>query len=161
MSVRTSFVVLLGLAVAIASSTACIQKANLEWMDEVDALSSDEAAIDARNLEARVTDLFTVLEKDKISTYNTREKLRPFFQNEKDLTEFIAIYASTFRTLYFKSDRLRKFEILDVKLEQNGVIGLVRVDLTGRLYAFLPSQLKEVQKWQKSGGTWYLVPHHH
>ena len=149
---------LLAILLAACLVSGCVHRANLDRMDRAAFLSGDEAAADEVALGKRVTALFSVLRQDKITTYNTREKLRPFFRSEQDLADFLAIYASEFRSLQFRRDKLARFTIHDVRIEENGVIGLVRIDLSGWLYAFLPSKLKEVEEWQKSEGQWYLTP---
>jgi hypothetical protein len=150
--------ILLAAILATSLVAGCVHRANLDRMEKTAFLSGDESALDEAALTKRVTALFAVLREDKITTFNTREKLRPFFRTEKDLADFLAIYAAEFRSLQFRRDKLAGFKIRDVRIEENGVIGLVRIDLRGWLWLFLPSRLKEVEEWQKSEGEWYLTP---
>jgi hypothetical protein len=139
-------------------AAACVHRAHLDRMETTTFLAGEEVAVDEAALERRVRALFTILTQDKITTANTRDKLRPFFASDKDLSDFLAVYASEFRSLHFRRDKLARFTIHDTRIEENGVIGLVRIDLVGWLYAFLPSRLKEVQEWRKSEVEWYLTP---
>lgn len=152
-----SFVTLLLFGVVLALA-GCSHKVNLDRMEDVRPLEGDEVQVDLVNLERRVTQLFDILRSNKITTYNTGSRLRPFFQSDPELVEFIATYAAEFRDLNFRDDRLHAFRIRDIQIEQNGVVGLVRIDLTGRFYAFLPATIREVQEWRKTGGQWFLVP---
>ena len=149
---------LLAIVLTACAAFGCVHRANLDRMQKTAFLSGDEVASDEAALEKRAAALFSVLRDDKITTFNTREKLRPFFRSDADLADFLAIYATEFRSLHFRRDRLARFAIRDVRIEENGVIGLVRIDLVGWVYAFFPSQLKEVEEWRKSEGEWYLTP---
>lgn len=136
----------------------CAHKANLDLLEDVNVLDAEYVQLDTANVYQRVTDLFNILTENKITTYNTKDLMQPYFQTDKELVDFIAIYASTFRSMYFRKEKLRNFKIKEIIIEENGVISLVRVKMSGYIYAFFPVTLDEVQKWQKSEGQWYMVP---
>lgn len=154
-TVKTRILVALIAAVLAAS---CIHKSNLDRIENARTLDAEEVELDTANLEDRVNDLFTVLTNNKITTFNTKDKLRPYFRSEQDLVDFVAIYAAEFREMYIKKERLTRFNIREIRIEENGVVGLVRIDLVGRFWAFFPSRLMEVQEWRKVGGEWFMVP---
>jgi hypothetical protein len=152
-----------GLSLAAFVLTACVAPGcthtiNLDYQADARVLSPEEAKQETAHLERRVKELFSILTDDKVTTYNTKGKIRPYFATEEDLVDFVAIYATEFRDLHVIKERLTKFDIKDIRIEENGVVGLVRVDLVGRFYMFFPARLKEVQEWRKIHGEWYLRP---
>jgi len=134
------------------------KKLRLEEDDGIQGLTGGDVQPDLDALEVRVHTLWTELTTQKLTAYITKDKISGFFRTEKDLTEFIAIYASLFRELKFKREIVRKYKVNSITLEQNGVIALVDVTLKGRIYAIWDGKLHEVQKWVKSEGKWYLLP---
>jgi len=130
----------------------------LEGFDQVKALESSEAKGETEAVKKRVNDLWTYLHGQKLTTYIAREKLAPYFGNDKDLTEFIAIYASLMRQNSFHREVVLKYRINEVKIEANGVIARVDIDVWGRIFFVWYSRIHEIQRWEKTDDTWYLKP---
>ena len=133
-------------------------KGNLDRMQDAISLPEEEAATDTANLQQRVVSLYDILKTDKLTTNLTKRKIAGFFNDEKDLVDFVAIYSSLFRRMGFKKERVASYKIQDILIEENGVIGLVRIDIKGRYYSIWTSKISEVQEWQKIGSQWYILP---
>ncbi len=148
-------------AALILSMCACAVKhenLRLEGYDKIRTLEDSEAKIEAEAVKARVEALWTDLQDQKLTAYITREKLNPYFASDEDLTEFIAIYASLMRTNSYDREIVLKYRINDIKIEANGVIARVDIDIWGRIYFVWHSRIHEIQRWEKSGDKWYLKP---
>jgi len=141
-----------------ASCTVKTVKLRLEEDDNVEALTGLEYEPDLANLEGRAHELWTELTTQKLTAHITKRKIAAYFKNSKELSEFIAIYASLFRELNFDREIVRSYKINNITLEQNGVIALVDITIKGRIYFVWQGKLHEVQKWVKSKGQWYLTP---
>ncbi len=156
----TTRIIALGLAVltAIFGCTLKHKSVNLDLANNVRTLPSEEAALDVERLTRRVTDLYGILSDDKITTYLTKQKIAGFFHNDQDLADFIAVYASMFRKAGFRPERVKRFSIKNILIEENGVIALVELTITGRYYFIWNAKIHEIQRWEKSHGQWYFVP---
>ena len=106
----------------------------LETDDSVQGLSGAEVEADLRALETRIFGLWNLLTDQKLTAHLTKSKLAPYFMNEQELSEFIAIYASLFRELSFRREIVQKYELNKITIEPNGVIALVDIEVRGRIY---------------------------
>lgn len=152
--------VILLLAIIIITTSCAVKTRNLrlESDDNIEGLNGPGVEADILNLESRANELWTELTTQKLTAHITKRKIASFFKNSKDLSEFIAIYASLFRELKFDREIVRSYKINSITLEPNGVIALVDISIKGRIYFVWQGKLHEVQKWVKSGGEWYLLP---
>ncbi len=130
----------------------------LEGFDQIRAMEGSEAKTETEAVKKRVDDLWTYLRGQKLTTYIAREKLAPFFSHDQDLTEFIAIYASLMRKNSLRREVVLKYRVNDVKIEANGVIARVDIDIWGRIFFVWYSRIHEIQRWEKSADKWYLKP---
>jgi len=149
------------LVLTMIASASCAVKGRslrLERDDNINTLSGPEVESDLAHLTLRVNGLWGYLTEQKLTPYIAKRKLAPYFRDEKSLSEFIAIYASLFRQLDFDREIVRKYKINSVVIEENGVIGLVDIEIRGRIYAIWYAKIHEVEKWVKYGGEWYLEP---
>ena len=88
-------VILLSLCVMLVA-TGCAMKTRslrLDEDDEVVGLSGPEVEADRLELDRRIHGLWTELTTQKLTAYITKGKIAPYFKNQKDLSEFIAVYA--------------------------------------------------------------------
>ena len=145
-------------AISIASCAVKSQKLRLNEYEGIQALSGPEIGQDLQDLNARVDALWTDLKDEKITTYLTKRKIANYFESEKDLTEFIALYASLMRQNKFHRDSVLKYRVNGIKIEPNGVIARVDMEIWGRIYFLWYAKIHEIEKWEKSGGRWYLRP---
>jgi len=155
------FAFIAALALLMLASAGCAvrtHKGNLHRMDDVVRSQASDSSADAAQLTRRVDLLYKTLESDKITTAMTKQKIAGFFKDERDLVNFLAIYASLFRKMDFYRDRVVSYKIRDVVIEENGVVGLVRLDVKGWIYVALMAKISEIQEWQKIEGEWYLIP---
>ncbi|MCC6157216.1 MAG: hypothetical protein IT350_04125 [Deltaproteobacteria bacterium] len=144
--------------VAMAGCALKNEKLRLDEYEAVAAMPEDEASVRAQDLRGRVDGLWSGLEDQKLTAYITRGKIRPYFENEKDQTDFIAIYASLMRKNDFSREIVLKYRVNDIKIEPNGAVAHVDIDIWGRIYFLWYARIHESQRWEKSGGRWYLRP---
>ena len=134
------------------------ERIRLDDFDKVRTLSGPDAQVETEALKKRVDDLWTYLQDQKLTAYITSEKLAPYFAGEEDLTEFIAIYASLMRKNSFHREVVLKYRVNEIKVEANGVIARVDIDIWGRIYFVWYSRIHEIQRWEKINDKWYLKP---
>ena len=144
-------VIVLFLIVVLVSTSCAVKnrKYRLGEDDDVIALAGPEVQADQKALTDRVNGLWTELKNQKLTAYSTKQKISGYFINEKDLTEFIAIYASIFRDLDFHREIVKSYKVKSIKIEPNGVIALAEISIKGTIYLLWQGRLREVQKWQK------------
>ena len=145
-------------ALAAAGCSIKGRKLRLDSDDQVSGLTGGQAEAELEQLNSRVNGLWTELTESKLTAYLTKRKISPYFKNNQDLTEFIAIYASMFRDLSWRREIVLDYKVNNVTLEPNGVIALVDITVKGRIYLLWYGKLHEVQKWVKTDGRWYLQP---
>lgn len=147
------------LAAAVLSGCA-VKRENLrlEEYESATALSEAEAAARTETLLGRVNALWSDLQDQKLSAYFTNDKIAGYFETPKELTDFIAIYASLMRKNSFQREIVLKYRVNGVKIERNGAIAHVDIDIWGRIYFLWYARIHEVQRWELSGGQWYLKP---
>lgn len=155
---RTAIVFFLIVVLLCASCAVKNRKYRLDEDDDVIGLTGPEVQSDLQALTERVNGLWTELSDQKLTAYSTKQKISNYFENEKDLTEFIAIYASIFRDLDFHREIVKSYKVKSIKIEPNGVLALVEISIKGTIYFVWQGRLREVQKWQKSEGKWYIKP---
>ena len=151
-------VLISGLCLCVLSCAVKTESLRLDEFETMPSLSASEAAAEKERLAGRVNALWTDLEKLKLTTYLTKKKIAPYFETETDLTEFIAIYASLMRQLSFHRVAVLKYLVNEIKIEPNGVIARVDVEIWGRIYFLWYGKIHEIQRWERSGGRWYLRP---
>ena len=157
--IRKSLLILM--VILLLANLSCAMKTRnlrLETDDNVDALTGPEVEADMAVLETRINELWTELTTQKLTAYLTKQKIGPYFKSKKELSEFIAVYASLFRQLKFDREIVKSYKINSITLEPNGVIALVDISMKGTIYFVWQGKLHEVQQWVKSEGTWYLQP---
>lgn len=144
-------------ALLLPACTATRTNLRLDMLD-VEGLPEAEVASDLTALRARTETLWSSLESAKLSTHLTKGRIADFFETEKDLTDFIAIYASLFREKRFAREYVREFEIGEIIIEANGVLARVEVTIWGKIYFIFNHRIHEVQTWKKVGGAWMMKP---
>jgi len=148
---------ILVLCAALPACTATSQDIRLEML-QIEGLSDDEVATDITALRARAEGLWGSLHKAKLTTHLTKKRIAEYFESEKDLSDFIAIYASLFRESHFWREYVSEFEVERVIIEQNGTLARVEIKLWGKIYAVFNHRIHEVQTWQKINGIWMMKP---
>jgi hypothetical protein len=134
------------------------EKLRLNEYEGINALSGSEIGPEMEALQARVNGLWSDLKDQKLTTYITKKKLSQYFESEKDLAEFIAIYASLMRQNSFSREVVLKYRVNGIKIEPNGVIARVDIEIWGRIYFLWYAKIHETQRWEKSGGRWFMRP---
>ncbi|MBZ0270622.1 hypothetical protein K8I61_01185 [bacterium] len=155
---KRTFVLLAVAALAFSACAVKTEKLRVDTFEDIRAMSEAEAADESGPLMERVTSIWTTLEDQKLTAYITKKKIAPYFEDETALTEFIAIYASLMRQSDFDREVVRKYRVNNVKIEPNGVVAHVDIDIWGRIYFVWYAKIHEIQEWRKSGGVWYLMP---
>jgi len=161
MRVSKTLSVLVSALMALLLCNACavkFKKIRLDAAKHVVPLTGPDVALDKEVLYSRASGLYDQLKKVKLTANITRQKLAPYFYDDKNLNEFIAIYATLFRGLDFQREILQSYKIKNIIVEENGVIGLVDINLKGKIYFIWSAKVHEIQKWEKRDGIWYMVP---
>jgi hypothetical protein len=140
-----------------AACTVTTTNLRLDQLEEP-GLSESETADDITTLRARAEGLWQSLEKAKLTTYITKDRIASYFENDQDRSDFIAIYASLFREKKFEREYVQKFKIGKIVIEPNGVLAKVEVTIWGKIYAIWRHRIHEVQIWKKIDGAWVLKP---
>jgi len=153
-----TFILVFCVCLCVLSCAVKTESLRLEEFETTPSLSASEAASETKRLSRRVNALWGDLEKLKLTTFLTKKKIAPYFETEKDLTEFIAIYASLMRQLNFDREVVLKYRVNEIKIEPNGVIARVDVEIWGRIYFLWYGKIHEIQRWERSEGRWYLRP---
>jgi hypothetical protein len=147
------------LVLSLLLSGCTVTRTNLRLdMLEDEGLPEAEVAGDVTALRARAEGLWGSLQTAKVATYLTKDRITGYFETEKDLSDFIAIYTSLFRLKKFEREYVRDFEIGEIVIEKNGVLARVEVTIWGKIYLFWNHRIHEVQTWKKVGGTWMMKP---
>jgi len=138
--------------------TGCALRSSKIELDKLDieGLAGDLAEIDTQQIIANTDGLFGELTESKITTYLTGVSIKEYFANEEDLDTFIAIMADLFREAGLRKNRIRKYEIGEVKIEPNGVIAHVEVTYRGYYYLIWSAKVRQVITLHKEEGTWYV-----
>ncbi|MCB1153992.1 MAG: hypothetical protein H6684_04025 [Deltaproteobacteria bacterium] len=161
MKYRPLFVApLAALVFALVFSTCALKVENLrlEGYDEIKSLEGPAAELEVEQIRARVDGLWTDLKDQKLAAYSTKDKIADYFENEKDLTEFIAIQTALMRRNSFAREIVLKYRVNQIKLEPNNVVAQVDMEVWGTIYFIWRAKIHEIQRWEKSGGRWYLRP---
>jgi len=154
----TLAIFVLSTSILFASCAVRTKNLRLDADDNIKSLSGAEAALDQEGLYKRVDGLYGQLKRVKLTARITKNQIAPYFENEKDLTEFIAIYATLFRSLKFHREILQSYKIKKITIEENGMVGYVEIKLKGQIYLAWSGQVHEVQRWEKHEGDWYMIP---
>jgi phosphatidylglycerol---prolipoprotein diacylglyceryl transferase len=151
-------VIMLAAALMVSSCSMKSRSLRMDEVESIEGLTGTSAENEAELLSARVESLWTELTSQKLTAYITKKKISPYFRTQKELSEFIAIYASLFRELSFDREIVKKYRVNKIVLEQNGVIARVDMTIWGKIYFIWQAKIHESQQWIKSDGQWYLVP---
>ncbi len=154
---RRILLMLLALALGLAACSVTKTDLRLDQLD-IEGIPAAEVADDITALNARVTGLWSSLIKAKLTTHITKKRIAEYFESEKDLSDFIAIYASLFREKHFAREYVYDFEIGEIAIEPNGVLARVEITIRGRIYWFFLHKIHEVQRWKRIDGVWYIQP---
>ncbi|NLH50001.1 MAG: hypothetical protein GX444_15585 [Myxococcales bacterium] len=140
-----------------ASCTVTTTNLRLDQLNEP-GLPENETVDDSTALRARAEGLWQSLEKAKLTTYITKDRIAGYFENEQERSDFIAIYASMFREKRFEREYVQKFQVGKIVIEPNGVLAKVEVTIWGKIYFIWRHRIHEVQTWKKTDGGWMMKP---
>jgi len=144
-------------ALLVAGCAVTTSELRLDMLD-IDGIPEAEVAEDVTALRARVEGLWGALRYSKLTTQLTKERIAPYFENDKDMSDFIAIYASLFREKQFAREVVQDFEIERIVVEPNGVLARVEVRIWGKIYSIFQHRIHEVQLWKNVEGVWVMKP---
>jgi hypothetical protein len=147
-------------ALAALLLPACAWQSTSLRLEELNkpALPEAEVGADVAAVRVRAEALWKKFEAAKLTTYLTKDRITEFFENDKDRTDFIAIYASLFRTKKFQREFVHKVAIGKIIVEQNGVIARVETTIWGKIYFVWDHKIHETEMWKKVDGVWMMKP---
>jgi hypothetical protein len=147
------------LALAALLPACSLTSTNLR-LDELNrpSLPASEVGNDITVLRGRTEALWNRFESAKLTTYLTKSRISEFFENDKDRSDFTAIYASLFRQSKFQREYVQKYEVGKILVEQNGVIARVEVTIWGTVYLVWRHRIHETEMWKKVDGVWMMKP---
>jgi len=140
-----------------AACTVTTTNLRLEQLS-IPALPENEVNTDLALVKSRAEGLWGALETAKLTTYLTKKRISPYFENDKDRSDFTALYSSLFREKRFAREFVSDYEIGKIVVEPNGAIAHVEMKIWGKIYFIWRHRIHDVQTWKKVNGEWVMKP---